>query len=188
MIEDINSRIDEYKKIFYPGSDFGHPVSIDKLLAIGFFTAPASTKFHGAYEGGLFDHSLEVTKSLVNLTKKLNLTWERKGSPFIVGMFHDLCKCDNYVRVDTSNDIDSENVRFVYNSKMIIPGHGEKSVIMLQRFMNLTDEEIACIRWHMGAYETDTKMWDYYGRAIEMYPNVLYTHTADMVASKIIGI
>lgn len=51
-----------------------------------------------------------------------------------------------------------------------------------------TDEEIACIRWHMGAYETDTKMWNYYGRAIETFPNVLYTHTADMIASKIRGV
>ena len=59
---------------------------------------------------------------------------------------------------------------------------------MVQHHLRLTDEEIACIRWHMGAYERDTKMWEYYGRAIEKYPNVLFTHTADMIASKIIGI
>ena len=53
--------------------------------------------------------------------------------------------------------------------------------------MELTDEEIACIRWHMGAFD-DQKNWDYYGRAIEKYPNVLYTHTADMIASRIKGI
>ena len=60
--------------------------------------------------------------------------------------------------------------------------------IMASRYLALTDEEIACIRWHMGAYEKDTKMWEYYGRAVEIYPNVLYTHTADMVASRIRGI
>jgi hypothetical protein len=156
-------------------------LDISKLGEIGFFTAPASTKYHGAYEGGLFDHSLETAKSLVELTTKLNLKWERPESPFIVGMYHDLCKCDNYVK-------DFETDKYIYNPDIIIPGHGEKSVMILQKYMSLTDEEIACIRWHMGAYETDTKMWSYYDKAIEKYPNVLYTHTADMIASKIVGV
>lgn len=153
----------------------------EALEDLGFFTAPASTKYHGAYEGGLFDHSLEVTKCLVELTEKLGLEWERPESPYIVGMYHDLCKCDNYV-------VDFETGKYIYNPYLIIPGHGDKSVIMLQKYLELTDEEIACIRWHMGAYETDTKLWNYYGRAIETYPNVLYTHTADMIASKIRGV
>ena len=155
------------------------PTSV--LDKIGFFTAPASTKYHGAYEGGLFDHSLQTAKELVDLTQKLGLEWESPESPYIVGMFHDLCKCDNYVW-----DIETDSYK--YNSDIIIPGHGEKSLIMLQRYISLTDEEIACIRWHMGAYEKDTKMWAYYDKAIEQYPNVLYTHTADMIASKIRGI
>lgn len=160
-----------------------HDFIIDayELDELGFFTAPASTKFHGAYEGGLFDHSLEVAKQLVNLTDKLDLKWRHRNSPFVVGMFHDLCKCNNYVW-------DIETGKYIYNPDIIIPGHGEKSVMLLQRLMLLTDEEIACIRWHMGAYETDTKMWQYYGQAIEKYPNVLYTHTADMIASKIVGV
>jgi putative nucleotidyltransferase with HDIG domain len=155
--------------------------SVEDLDNLGFFTAPASTRFHGAYEGGLFDHSLEVGKQLVNLTEKLGLTWKKSRSPYVVGMFHDLCKCDNYV-------YDIETDSYKYNPDIIIPGHGDKSVIILQKYITLTDEEIACIRWHMGAYEKDPKMWEYYGRAIEAYPNVLYTHTADMIASKIIGV
>lgn len=155
-------------------------IPVLELDAIGFFDVPASIKYHGAYEGGLFDHSFAVTKSLVKLTENLGLEWERPESPYIVGMFHDLCKCDNYVKND--------DAKYKYNPGIIIPGHGDKSVIIAQRYLELTDEEIVCIRWHMGAYETDTKMWDYYGRAIEQYPNVLYTHTADMIASKIQGI
>lgn len=156
-------------------------IDSDFLDRLGFFEAPASTKYHGAYEGGLFDHSLEVTKALVELTEKLGLEWERPGSPYIVGMYHDLCKCDNYV-------VDIETGKYIYNPEIIIPGHGDKSLIMAGQYLKLTDEEIACIRWHMGAYETDTKLWNYYGRAIENYPNVLYTHTADMIASKIRGV
>jgi len=151
------------------------------LDALGFFDAPASTKYHGNYEGGLFDHSLEVTKALVDLTEKLGLTWSRPESPYIVGMYHDICKCDLYYW-----DIETNSYKF--NEECILPGHGDKSVIVTQKYISLTDEEIACIRWHMGAYETDTKLWNYYGRAIEEYPNVLYTHTADMVASKILGV
>lgn len=176
-------RIELFNEFF---KETNHSELTDSLLVRsldlkGFFTAPASTKYHGAYEGGLFDHSLEVAKQLVNLTKKLGLTWDKPESPYVVGMFHDLCKCDNYV-------IDIETGKYKYNPDIIIPGHGDKSIIMLQKMIALTDEEIACIRWHMGTYETDTKMWDYYGRAIEQYPNVLYTHTADMIASKIVGV
>ena len=172
-------RINEYKDFI--GSKFCDYITAEDLDDLGFFTAPASTKYHGAYEGGLFDHSLEVAKQLRNLTKKLGLVWGHLESPGIVGMFHDLCKCDNYVW-----DIETE--KYKYNPDIIIPGHGDKSIIMLQKYIELTDEEIACIRWHMGAYETDTKMWNYYDLAIKKYPNVLYTHTADMIASKIVGV
>lgn len=177
-----NERIEKFKEFMKGVYPVYNLTLLTKMLdRLGFFTAPASTKYHGAYEGGLFDHSFETAKALVDLTKNNGLTWERPESPYIVGMFHDLCKCDNYVK-------DFESDKWVYNPEIIIPGHGEKSVMILQKYARLTDEEIACIRWHMGAYETDTKMWTYYGNAIEKYPNVLYTHTADMIASKIVGV
>lgn len=175
-----NDRIEEYKNFMDYRKPI-YPVKVETLEKLGFFTAPASTKYHGNYEGGLFDHSLEVASSLVEMTKRLGLIWDRPESPYIVGMFHDLCKCDAYFW-----DIETDSYK--YNNDIIIPGHGDKSIIILQKYIDLTDEEIACIRWHMGAYETDPKMWDYYGRAIEKYPNVLFTHTADMCASKILGI
>ena len=171
-------RIEKYLNFMNSCADF---IPVDVLDVLGFFTAPASINHHGAYEGGLFDHSLAVAKSLVELTEKLGLNWVTQQSARIVGMYHDLWKCDNYVK-------DIETNKYIFNPDIIIPGHGDKSVIIAQKYIELTDEEIACIRWHMGAYETDTKMWDYYGRAIEKYPNVLFTHTADMIASKIAGV
>lgn len=170
-------RVSLYRAIMPPKAC----LDISLLDELGFFTAPASTKYHAAYEGGLFDHSFEVTRQLVKLTKKLGLKWDRLESPYIVAMYHDLCKCDDYV-------VDIETGKYTHNPDMIIPGHADKSIIMLGKYMTLTDEEIACIRWHMGAYETDTKLWNYYGRAVETYPNVLYTHTADMIASRIVGV
>lgn len=176
-----DDRIKEYRQLVI-SIKMSYLISIIPYLDVmGYFDQPASTRFHGAYEGGLFDHSLEVAKALMDLTDKLNLQWDRPASPLIIGLFHDLCKCDNYV-------FDRESNKYISNPDMIIPGHGDKSLIMLQQLLPLTDEEIACIRWHMGAYETDTKMWNYYGQAIEKYPNVLYTHMADMIASKIKGV
>lgn len=176
----VKERVGAYLK-FMVGSGASEIIDDRVLNRLGFFTAPASTKYHGAYEGGLFDHSLEVAKNLVELTDKLGLKWDRPASPYIVGMYHDLCKCDNYI-------FDIESDKYIYNPDIIIPGHGEKSLIMILKHIRLTDEEIACIRWHMGSYEKDPKMWDYYGRAVETYPNVLYTHMADMYASKIVGV
>ena len=66
-------------------------------------------------------------------------------------------------------------------------GHGDKSVIIAQHLLPLTEEEVLCIRWHMGAYD-DQKVWDNLGAAIEKYPNVLFTHTADMIASKVVKV
>lgn len=150
-----------------------------ELQSRGFFVKPASIHHHGKYDGALFDHSYEVANALVNLTEKLGLSWELERSPYIVGMFHDLCKLDNYVR--------SDNESWEYNNATLLPGHGEKSVIMLQQFMKLTQEEIFCIRWHMGAFD-DKENWNSYGRACTQYPNVLYTHTADMIAARIKGV
>lgn len=173
----------EDRKNIYRNHIASNYISSFILDDMGFFDAPASTKYHGNYEGGLFDHSLAVTEALVDLTKKLKLDWVRDDSPYIVGMFHDLCKCDHYV-------YDKETGMYKYNDDKILDGHGAKSVILAQKYINysLTDEEIACIRWHMGLYERDTKLWGYYGRAIKEYPNVLYTHMANMIASKIKGI
>lgn len=149
------------------------------LVNNGFFTQAASTKFHGSYEGGLFDHSYAVMRHLLDLTDRLGLQWQREESPYIVGMFHDLCKIDQYVRLPDGR------YKFIYNTE--VKGHGDKSVILLARLMPLTEEEMNCIRYHMGAF-TEKEAWRTYTDAIHKYPNVMWTHTADMMASHIDGI
>lgn len=151
----------------------------DMLIHKGFCSAPASTHYHGAYAGGLFDHSVAVTQMLCEYTQRLGLSWCKEDSPIRIGMLHDACKCDQYRK-----DIDGS---FAYDNSAIVKGHGEKSVIYAVRYgCQLTEEEMACILYHMGAYEKDK--WDAYENAIKRYPNVLYTHTADMAASKILGV
>ncbi len=164
----------------------------EELDKMGYFDVPASLNFHGAFDGGLFAHSLRVAKILADHTKKLGSKWERYCSPWIVGLFHDLCKCDEYVHPRCDIYADSERIfasdpsMWEHNEQKLIEGHGEKSVMLLSQFMVLTEEEILCIRYHMGAYNTDD--WNSFDLAIKKYPNVLYTHTADMLASKVYDI
>lgn len=171
---------------------------ISKLGEASFFEVPASIKHHGAYTGGLFDHSFAVSSALVSLTQRLELKWMRPESPYIVGMFHDLCKTEQYemVLIENKSGIYADGIElgnsysreWRYREKVLMPGHGVLSVILAQRLITLTQEEIVCIRWHMGAFENDTSLWNHYGAAIETYPNVLYSHTADMIASRVIGV
>lgn len=173
-----------------------------KYLALNhFFTAPASTKYHGNYEGGLFDHSFAVAKFLVQLTEDNHLTWKNPRSPYVVGMFHDLCKIDQYIpqyemieELELSSLNGPKPTTFVktvcgyeYNPDTLLKGHGDKSVMLLSQFYTLTDEEIMCIRYHMGAF-TDKSEWNDYTRAVSLYPNVLWTHQADMLASHVAGV
>lgn len=155
----------------------------DYLLKEGFYSAPASTKFHGNYAGGLFDHSFSVMNFLVELSANNNLKWQRAESPFIVGMFHDLCKIDSYVPVMD----DGKVVEWDYNSDTFFKGHGDKSIMLLSQHMKLTEEEVMCIRYHMGAF-VEKDEWNYYTKAVHKYQNVLWTHHADMIASHVVGI
>lgn len=153
----------------------------EELLASDFFKAPASTKYHGAYVGGLFDHSMNVANALCYFTgAQLSNPWMRPESPLLVGIFHDACKIGKY-------DLNTTNDGFIWAPSedfAIYGGHGAESVIRVQQWIQLTEEEAMCIRFHMGAYEKED--WDAYDLAIKKYPNVLWTHTADMAASKIL--
>lgn len=122
------------------------------------------------------------------MTNRLNLKWKRPKSPIIVGMMHDLCKVQEYI-IETDEYVEDEFC-IKYNKDKLWRGHGEASLIMVQQAflitggMILTEEEAACIRYHMGSF-VEKEEWEYYSRAVKKYPNVLYTQTADMIASQI---
>ena len=164
---------------------------LDWLVNKGFFKAPASTKYHGAHEGGLYQHSASVMKFLVQLTKDNDLHWQDERSPYIVGMFHDLCKIDQYRNTSYGLTLDGQPIHnpceWEYNPHTLLKGHGDKSVMLLSQFYALTEEEICCIRYHMGAF-TPKEEWNDYTGAIHSYPNVLWTHHADMLASHVAGV
>ena len=200
MFNSLEERVKDFLSLWdkYTDEDSDYLVKdnkklIDYLTKEGFFTAPASTKYHGAYEGGLYDHSKAVFLRLKELTDKLGLEWQRPESPFIVGMFHDLCKCDQYKKVEGRKTMigDQEitvmdGYHYEYNTNTLLKGHGTKSVMILSQFINLTQEEMLCIRYHMGPYEKEE--WTEFDNAVHVWPNVYYTNSADIIASKIDGI
>lgn len=143
------------------------------LESTDFFTAPASTRFHGAYPGGLVDHSLNVYFALIDGPRVRNYTTETRA---ICALLHDICKVDYYhQRPDGS-----------YTVKDRFPiGHGEKSVFLIQRFMKLAEPEALAIRWHMGAYDDAARGGSRtLSAAMERTPLVLALHTADMEATE----
>lgn len=166
-------RIEDFRKIT---KGIFTEKQIEKLIEMGYFGAPASLAHHGKEPGDLYQHSKLIYLQLKEYTEKLYLKWKATRSPVTVAFLHDLCKADDYV---LENDV------YVRNKDMILNGHGEKSVIMaLQLFPDLTDEEVMCIRYHMGAYEGQEK-WKTLGNAIKNYPNILWVHQADMIASNV---
>lgn len=158
---------------------------LEYLEESGYYDAPASKNHHGNWRGALFDHSLQVAYELQQMTQRLGLKWERKESPMIVGLLHDLCKVDQYKLIeDTVRGVPVDVIE--YNNNQLLNGHGDKSCILALMHVELTDEEVMCIRYHMGAFVRDDV--DRYTNAVKRYPNVLWTHTADMVASQIKGV
>ena len=140
-----------------------HREGVAELMAwIGgsdFFTAPASTRFHGAFEGGLVMHSLNVYSQLKKLCElyKCEATNE---SIAIVALFHDLCKIGVYKveqrwRKNDQNQWEQYPV-YAFDEDFAYGGHGSKSVFLVQSFMRLTPEEAAAINCHMGQWDSTT--------------------------------
>ncbi len=167
----------------------------DKLLAYltsdscDFFTAPASTRFHSAYSGGLMEHSLNVYHCLkdylerprVKETYGLNVSDETIA---IVSLLHDLCKINCY-KSSTRNVKDANGVwhtvpTYTYDDEMPY-GHGEKSVYIISGYMRLTREEAFAIRYHMGFSGNEDKL--NVGNAFEKFPLAFALSTADMEAT-----
>lgn len=167
----------------------------DKLLEYllsdksDFFTAPASTRFHGSYEGGLLEHSLNVYHCL-----KDYLSRERAKTVYgmnyseetiaISALLHDICKV-NFYKVDYRNAKNDqgvwEKVPYYTIDDQLPYGHGEKSVYIITGFMRLSREEAFAIRYHMGFSNDDDP--NQVGRSFEMFPLAFALSTADMEAS-----
>ena len=157
--------------------------------ACDFFTAPASTKYHGAYEGGLLEHSLNVYDCLCDIMSRPRIK-EQYGIEYsdesiaIVALLHDICKV-NFYKVSFRNVKNAEgkweSVPYYTIEDTLPYGHGEKSVYIASGYMRLTRDEAFAIRYHMGFSGPEDA--NQVGRALEMFPLAFALCVADMEAS-----
>ena len=150
-----------------------------------FFTAPASNQYHGACEGGLVEHSLAVFDRLDSLLDAgmMTNTPIPLDSVVIVGLLHDICKANFYTIEYRNRKNESgqwEKYPYYAFDDKFPCGHGEKSVIILQKYIRLTDEEIMAIRWHMGLSDTDYGNRQSMSKAFNEYPLAVALHMADL--------
>lgn len=153
-----------------------------------FFTAPASTRYHGSFEGGLVEHSVNVYHCLKDYLSReraktvYNMDYSEETIA-VAALLHDICKT-NFYSVSTRNKKEDgkwvEVPFYTIDDKMPY-GHGEKSVFMIQFFMRLEMDEAFAIRFHMGfSGPEDVNL---ISRAFEMYPLAYALHVADCEAT-----
>ena len=157
------------------------------LQANDFFTAPASTRYHLAVDGGLCAHSVHVYRRLHQIVEA---EYRGRENPYteesllICGLLHDVCKVNFYkkdLRNVKVNGVWEQRPYFTIDEQFPY-GHGEKSVFLIERFMRLSVEEAVAIRYHMGGF--DAKDGDYsISRAYERYPLAVMLHAADLTAT-----
>ncbi len=167
----------------------------DKLLEYltssksDFFTAPASTRYHSAYAGGLAQHSLNVYHCMKDymarerVAQVYGLTASEETIA-VTALLHDICKV-NFYKTDYRNSKNDqgvwEKVPYYTIDDKLPYGHGEKSVYIISGFMRLSRDESFAIRYHMGFSGNEDK--NSVGRAFELFPLAFALSTADMEAS-----
>ena len=170
---------------------------IDNLLNYleesGFYECPASTRYHGSYEGGLLDHSLNVYYSLLEELKFIfGDDWNKRYSletVTIVSLFHDLCKIGRYEKswknVKNNDTGVWEQVQvYQYNKNYFTMGHASLSLQRILKFINITDEESQAIYWHMGAFDiSQYSDVSQLGESFSKNTLAFALHMADMIAT-----
>ncbi len=185
MNESVNDRV-EFERIFKENiSREGAERLLTWLSNTDFFTAPASTRYHCAFEGGLVKHSVNVYHALM---KHFEPDVDNKESFAICGLLHDVCKAQFY-KLGSRNVKNPETGRWepqpYYSIEDEFPfGHGEKSVFLIERFLRLKPSEAMAIRWHMGGFDNAAQGGSMaLSQAYERYPLAVKLHMADIEAT-----
>lgn len=152
-----------------------------------FYTCPASSRYHGAYPGGLLEHSLNVYDEMIRLLGAYpEITSWSKESVIIVSLFHDICKVNMYAtekrnRKNADGRWESYDA-YTIKEKFCFGGHGSKSLFLVQHFIKLTPEEAVAINCHMSSWDGNTNV----GNAFEQFPFAWILHVADESATYLV--
>ncbi len=171
---------EQYRMLFNQavGNRAGSLVLWRVLDEIGFFTSPASTKYHLSVPGGLLLHSLNVAEAAMELCETPQFKNCDKKAVLTAALLHDVCKAGKY--------IEKPGGGYRYEDTRML-GHGEESVIMIRGWVQLSEKEMLAIRWHMGAY-TGERDWNTLSKVYDNCPEALCVHMADMIASHIMEV
>ena len=200
VMGELSADKETFEKILLSTEREGIEDLLKYLESTDFYTAPGSTKYHDSEPGGLLHHSLNVYSNLVRFEKLFEGMYS-DDTLKIVGLLHDVCKANFYKLITKQlpkRGSDGKIIPNPYGGKIwedsmmyIIEdqfplGHGEKSVILIQKYIRLTDAEIFAIRWHMLAF--DDLHGTYAGNiaisgAAAKHPLIVLTHIADLSAS-----
>lgn len=166
---------------------------LEWIEGTNFFTAPASSVYHLAKDGGLCEHSINVFNRLNKLLKdeygdNYAELFNGMETIAIVSLLHDLCKADYYAK--ELRNVKDQNGNWIqvpyYKVKERFHfGHGAKSVYIIQNFMQIDLDEASAIRYHMAGFETPGAIEPNVTEVFNDYPLALYTHLADMEATYI---
>lgn len=187
-----NQAIKEQKELFISLLRSTNREGIEDLIDFlenksDFFTAPASSKFHNNFEGGLLDHTLNVYRNFKNLLEMKNVHVE-EDSIIISALCHDLCKANYYLKESRNRKVDGKWEAYDVwstNKNPAVPlPHSPRSVRMLRKFISVKFQEELIIYYHMGPYGGE----DYEYRNLlqlvnEKYPETLLFYTADLISS-----
>lgn len=164
-----------------------HREGADKLLSwlrsSDFFEAPASTRYHECYPGGLEEHSLNVFKELTRIVKAYPEVQASTETLAIISLLHDVCKVNTY-KIEYRNRKNElgqweKYPVYTHDEDFRFGGHGSKSVYLIQKYMTLTDEEAVAINCHMGVENGNWSVTE----AFRAYPLAFLLHTADMAST-----
>ena len=143
---------------------------IEYLRNSDYFHAPASTKYHLNFPGGLAMHSISVYKTLRRLCSEFDIDIPEE-SIIIACLLHDVCKIGAYKPQGDS---------YSYNRNQP-PGHGDLSVSRILNYIELTDQERLMIRWHMNHY--DRAFQNQENKICKQCPEIYIMYFADHIST-----
>ena len=198
-IDDIQIMKEQFIELLRTTRREGMENLITELEGLGFFEAPASNRSHLCKRGGLLEHSLNVYTTAVDIREMIIRRNEYMedlipmDSVIIICLLHDICRADIYkpvkkmVENEKGEMVETTAYEEVYDSFPV--GHGEKSVIQLLRCgVDLTDDEILAIRWHMHTWDIPVQSPSMHGNfkeAKKLTPLLTLVQTADAISSNI---
>lgn len=161
---------------------------LDWLAGTDFYTAPASTIYHGSFVGGLLIHSLEVYNQIISLHKLPQFNDVSFSSAALVALTHDWCKIGMYESYDKNVKNQTtgqwEQVKAFRRNQIGVPlGHGAASMFLAQRlFPSLEVDEALAIRWHQSRWNVCEPEQNEFQLANETCPLVHLLQFADQLS------